>query len=150
MWRELWLKNKEQLHSKLKIANLDISLPGQFLTNLSLQFSAKSCHCWAYDCCQLESRYIHELVYPQSKLHCCVRNGDFRNISELFSGFHFGTLYWLPQGVKVEALGRQNERNSSYFRLSHTSIFGLGFMPVCLTKSNCYPLIYSSLTLALM
>ena len=49
------------------------------------------------------------------------------------------------QGVKVVTLGRQNERNSSYNRLAHTSIFGLCFMSVCLMKSNCYSLIYSSL-----
>jgi len=49
------------------------------------------------------------------------------------------------QGVKVGTLGRQNERNSSYVRLAHTSIFGLCFMLVCLMKSNCYSLIYSSL-----
>ena len=49
------------------------------------------------------------------------------------------------QGVKVEMLGRQNERNSSYVRLAQTSIFGLCFMTVCLMKSNCYSLIYSSL-----
>ena len=40
------------------------------------------------------------------------------------------------QGVKVVMLGRQNERNSSYVRLGHTSIFGLCFMSVCLMKSN--------------
>ena len=51
----------------------------------------------------------------------------------------------LDQGVKVGTLGRQNERNSSYVRLAHTSLFGLCFMPVCLMKSNCYSLIYSSL-----
>ena len=49
------------------------------------------------------------------------------------------------QGVKVVMLGRQNERNSSYVRLAHTSIFGLCLMSVCLMKSNCYTLIYSSL-----
>ena len=53
------------------------------------------------------------------------------------------------QGVKVGTLGRQNERNSSYVRLAHTSIFGLCFMSVCLMKSNCYSLIYSSLNLSL-
>ena len=41
--------------------------------------------------------------------------------------------------------GRQNERNSSYVKLAHTSIFGLCFMSVCLMKSNCYSFIYSSL-----
>ena len=49
------------------------------------------------------------------------------------------------QGAKVGILGRQNERNSSYDRLTHTSIFGLCFMSLCLMKSNCYSLIYSSL-----
>ena len=49
------------------------------------------------------------------------------------------------QGVKVGTLGRQNEKNSSYVRLAHTFIFGLCFMSVCLMKSNCYSLIYSSL-----
>ena len=32
-----------------------------------------------------------------------------------------------------------------YVRLAHTSILGLCFMTVCLIKSNCYSLIYSSL-----
>ena len=56
-------------------------------------------------------------------------------------------LGWMggTQGVKVGTLGRQNERNSSYVRLAHTSIFGLCFMSVCLMKSNCYSLICSSL-----
>ena len=49
------------------------------------------------------------------------------------------------QGVKVRSLGTQNERNSSYVRLAQISIFGLCFMSVCLIKSNCYSLIYSSL-----
>ena len=31
----------------------------------------------------------------------------------------------LAQGVEVGTLGGQNERNSSYVRLAHTSIFGL-------------------------
>ena len=34
-------------------------------------------------------------------------------------------LEHLEQGIKVGMLGRQNERNSSYVRLAHTSIFGL-------------------------
>ena len=54
------------------------------------------------------------------------------------------------QGVKVGTLGRQNERNSSYVRLAHTSIFGLCLMLVCLMKSNCYSLIYSSVRLYLL
>ena len=47
------------------------------------------------------------------------------------------------QVVKVWTLGRQNERNSYYVRLAHTSTFGLCFISVCLMKSNCYSLIYS-------
>ena len=57
---------------------------------------------------------------------------------------NFCKVGWL-QGVKVGTLGRQNERNSSYVRLAHTSTFGLCFISVCLMKSNCYSLIYSSL-----
>ena len=49
------------------------------------------------------------------------------------------------QGVKVEMLGRQNERNSCRVCLAHTSIFGLCSMSVCLMKSKCYSLIYSFL-----
>ena len=55
----------------------------------------------------------------------------------------------ITQGVQVWTLGRQNERNNSYVRLAHTSIFGLCLMPVCLMKLNCYSLIYSSLLLIL-
>ena len=51
----------------------------------------------------------------------------------------------MKQGIKVETQGRQNERNSSYVRLAHTSLFGLCFMLVCLLKSICYSLVYSSL-----
>ena len=51
---------------------------------------------------------------------------------------------WYTQGVKVGRSGRQNVRNSSLVRLAHTSIFGLCFVSVCLMKSNCYSLIYSS------
>ena len=54
-------------------------------------------------------------------------------------------LIKLTQGVKARTLGRQNERNFCYDRLALTSIFGLCFMWVCLIKSNCYSLIYSSL-----
>ena len=53
----------------------------------------------------------------------------------------------LGQGVKARTLGRQNERNFCYARLALTSIFGLCFVAVCLIKSNCYSLIYSSLGL---
>ena len=49
------------------------------------------------------------------------------------------------QGVKVGTLGGKNERNISYVKLAQTSIFGLCFMSVCLMKSNCYSLIYTSL-----
>ena len=49
------------------------------------------------------------------------------------------------QGANVVMLGKQNESNSSYVRLAHTSIIGFCFMSVCLMKSNCYSLIYSSL-----
>ena len=49
------------------------------------------------------------------------------------------------QGAKLGMLGRQNERNSSYVRMAYISIFRLCFMSVCLMKSNCYSLIYSSL-----
>ena len=48
-------------------------------------------------------------------------------------------------GVKDRTLGRQNKRNFCYESLALTSIFGLCFMSVCLMKSNCYSLIYSSL-----
>ena len=56
----------------------------------------------------------------------------------------------LTQGVKVRTLGRKNERNFCYDRLAFTSIFGLCFMSVCLIKSNCYSLIYSSLAICLL
>ena len=39
--------------------------------------------------------------------------------------------------AKVGMLGRQIDRNSSFVRLAHTSIFGLCYMSVCLMKSNC-------------
>ena len=63
----------------------------------------------------------------------------------IFFVFFLRVCYSLLQGVKVGTLSRQNERKSSYVRLAHTSIFGLCFMSVCLLKSNCYSLIYSSL-----
>ena len=50
---------------------------------------------------------------------------------------------WSNQGAKARMLGRQNERNSSYVRLAQTSIFGFCFLSVCLTKSNCFSLIFS-------
>ena len=50
-----------------------------------------------------------------------------------------------PRGLKVRTLGRQNERNFANDWLALTSIFGLCFMSVCLIKSNCYSLIYTSL-----
>ena len=52
------------------------------------------------------------------------------------------------QGVKARMLGRQNVRNFCYVRLALTSIFGLYFVAVCLIKSNCYSLIYSSLDIS--
>ena len=52
------------------------------------------------------------------------------------------------QGAKLGMLGRQNERNSSYVRMAYISIFRLCFMSVCLMKSNCYSLIYSSLAIS--
>ena len=58
--------------------------------------------------------------------------------------------YSHTQGVKVGTLGRQNERNRSYVRRDHTSIFGLRFKSVCLMKLNCYSLIYSSLPIPLI
>ena len=51
----------------------------------------------------------------------------------------------LRQGGQVWMLCRQNESKFAYYWLALTSIFGLCFMPVCLIKSNCYSLIYSSL-----
>ena len=67
----------------------------------------------------------------------------------IFFVFFLRVCYSLLQGVKVGTLSRQNERKSSYVRLAHTSIFGLCFMSVCLLKSNCYSLIYSSLIMLL-
>ena len=58
------------------------------------------------------------------------------------SSFPIQTQFSQNQGVKVGTLGRQNERNISYVRLAHTSLFGLCFMSVCLMKSNCYSLIH--------
>ena len=51
----------------------------------------------------------------------------------------------LDKDLGILSWGRQNERNSRYVGLAHTSIFGLCFMSVCLMKSNCYSLLYSSL-----
>ena len=50
------------------------------------------------------------------------------------------------QGAQVGTLCWQNDRNFALDRLALTSIFGLCFMPVCIIKSNCYYLIYSSLS----
>ena len=58
--------------------------------------------------------------------------------------WHFSP-YSYGQGVKARTLGRQNERNFCYESLALNSIFGFCFMSVCLIKSNCYSLIYSSL-----
>ena len=60
----------------------------------------------------------------------------------------FSVIKWLCQGDKARTLERHNERNFCYVRLALTSIFGLCFMVVCLTKSNYYSLIYSSLDYA--
>ena len=69
---------------------------------------------------------------------------DTWNRNRKFKSFVSHNEQSFAQGVKVFTLGRQNEKNSSYVRLAHT--FGLCFMSVCLMKSNCYSLIYSSLT----
>ena len=55
---------------------------------------------------------------------------------------------WFEQGVKARTFGIQCERNFCYDWLALTSLFGLCFMSVCLIKSNCYSLIYSSLDLS--
>ena len=62
-------------------------------------------------------------------------------------GNNGATLYvsCISQGAQVGTLCRQNERNFAYDRLAVIFIFGLCFMPVCIIKSNCYSLIYSSL-----
>ena len=52
-----------------------------------------------------------------------------------------GIVLIFDSGVKVGALGRQNERNVGLGWLALTSIFGLCFMPVYLIKSSCYSLI---------
>ena len=54
---------------------------------------------------------------------------DIVAITMLSYLFPIHTIY-LSQGVKVETFGRQNERNISYVRLAHTSLFGLCFMSV--------------------
>ena len=72
--------------------------------------------------------------------------GRWHRQMKIFLGFIFAIRY--GQGVKVGTLGWQNERNSScVIRLAQTSLFGLCFMSVCLMKSHCYSLIYSSLDL---
>ena len=53
-------------------------------------------------------------------------------------------LYFM-QGAQVVTLSRQNESDLACEWLALTSIFGLCFMHVCLIKSYCYSLIYSSL-----
>ena len=54
---------------------------------------------------------------------------------------------WLWQVLisSSQTLVRQNDRHKSYVRPANTSIFGLFFVSVCLMKSICYSLIYSSL-----
>ena len=54
-------------------------------------------------------------------------------------------LIVLIRGSKLERQADKMRENFCYDRLALTSIFGLSFMLVCLTKSNCYSLIYSSL-----
>ena len=54
----------------------------------------------------------------------------------------------LMQKANVGMLSRQNERNSSLVRLAHISTFGF-FLSICLIKSNCYSLMYSSLIMAI-
>ena len=78
---------------------------------------------------------------PYSLLTDCIliMNKDWKRI-------YFCLKVW-NQGGQVRTLCRQNESNFAYFWLALTSIFGLCFMPVCLIKSNCYSLIYSSLGL---
>ena len=58
---------------------------------------------------------------------------------------HYNLQYLFAQGVKARMLSRQNERNFCYDMLAVASLFGLRFISVCLIKSNCYSLIYSSL-----
>ena len=88
------------------------------------------------------------LLQSKKKCLCCCVSAEWLNQSWIKVSSKIMGKGW-PQGVKVGTLGRQNERNSRYFRLAHTSIFGLCFMSVCLMKSNCYSLIYSSLLLTL-
>ena len=58
----------------------------------------------------------------------------------------FILIFITPRGAKLECYAcRQNESSFAYFWLALTSIFGLCLRPVCLIKSNCYSLIYSSL-----
>ena len=63
-------------------------------------------------------------------------------VSDFWESFKLDKLILLSQGAKVGLLGRQNEKNSSYVWLAHTSIFGLCFMSICVMKSNCYSLLY--------
>ena len=81
----------------------------------------------------------------------CIRIARYRNVPPYVSRQYCfnvppqNKIKSVFQGVKVGMLGRQIERNSSYVWLAQTSIFGLCFMSVCLMKSNCYSLMYSSL-----
>ena len=110
--------------------------------------------------------------YPLSPPHLTQHSFVIRNSQEkdILVGFIFytklkdrGFFLWIPsfflfvglkdqlyQGAKVGTLGRQNERNSSNVWLAYAFIIGLcfmfGFLSVCLMKSNCFSLIYSSLS----
>ena len=56
------------------------------------------------------------------------------------------SFIYLKQGAQIRTLFRKNESNFASDGLALPSIFGLCFMPVCIINSNCYSLIYSSLT----
>ena len=85
---------------------------------------------------------IKKVVDAQACSDLCTESKENGNDCQ-----YFNFKVHPSQGVKVVMLGRQNERNSSYVRLAHTTISGLCFMTVFLMKSNCYSLIYSSLDL---
>ena len=83
-----------------------------------------------------------------NKMYQCSRNEPLNQ--KYFDIWHKTNYFWgsmpFTRGVKARTLSRQNERNFCYDMLAVTSIFGMCFMSVCLIKSNCYSLIYSSLT----
>ena len=86
-------------------------------------------------------------TYNRVSIWCCFNATPISRINNAISDTKRLTNKCHSQGVKVGTSGRQNERNSNYVRLAHTSIFGLCFLSVCLIKSNCYSLIYSSLVI---